>query len=210
MNSHGSWARLEQKLRQEARKFKSIFVSSCLLPKATPAETTTPVATPKIPSGYVLDSCALRNFDEYEEYVGHVLKMLPPMPYHVTSTIRREVHNKERLCNARYIKINFDDVTTRLEKILGQKISYNELSSELTNVAKILRSGLSKLHSGDDEILAFTVITKSTLITSDKDLMECCRKVGCKYINLDELVRNSNLVSQMPYQFQKSRGVSLS
>ena len=177
---------------------------------ATKVQTTAPVETPKIQSGYVLDSCVLRNFDEYEECVGHVIKMLSPMPYHVTSTIKREVHNKERLCNARFIKINFDDVKSRLEKTLGQKISYNELSPEIINVAKILRSGLSKLHSGDDEILAFTVITKSTLITSDKDLMECCRKVGCKYINLDELIRNSNLVSQMPYQFQKSRGVSLS
>jgi len=168
--------------------------------KAQDAE---PKPTPKIESGYVFDSCVLRNFDEYEECVGYVLKMLSPMPYHVTSTIRREVHNKERLCNARFIKINFDDVKGRLEKTLREKISYNELSPEMINAARILRSGLSLLHSGDDEILAFTAITKSTLVTSDKDLMECCRKIDCKYINLDSLVQNSDLVCQMPYQFQK-------
>ena len=205
------------KLEQKVEKQLSNVFKNFLQSKTAPVETTTHIETTKIPSGYVPDSCVLRYFDEYEECIGHVLKMLPPMPYHVTSTIKREVQNKERLCNARYIKINFDDVKSRLEKILDQKISYNELSPKMANDAKILRSGLSKLHSGDDEILAFTVLTKSTLITRDYDLMECCEKIGCKYKNLDLLVQNSNLVCQMPYEFQKSRqkesryrGVSLS
>ena len=167
---------------------------------------------PVIQAGYVLDSCTIRYFDEYE-CVGLVLKnMSEKMPYHITSVNRREIQHRGRLHNARLIKIDFDSVISRFEKILGTKINYNEISPEIQNTAKILRqsllhyrnkNGKPLLHSGDDEILAFTLMTKSTLITSDKGLIKCCKIIDCKYIDLHIEMQESRLVFALPYEFVK-------
>ena len=206
------------------------FVEKFKVRKVSEAKTLTTLSktnkveyTSTIASGYVLDTCILRYLDEYPD-LCLVLKDMSELPYYVTAINKKELENKERLCNAKFIKINFDDVINKIEKISGKKINYKEITDEVEHTSRMFQIALSNyrrdgkklLHSGDSEILAFAVKTKSKLITSDKGLIECCKKVNCEYIDFHNKVRNCKQVFQVPYEFRTRgknisyRGVSLS
>ena len=73
------------KLKQFVKKFTSRKVSDKVEIIANLPDREKINCAPVIQSGYVLDSCTIRYFDEYE-CVGLVLKnMSEKMPYHVTS-----------------------------------------------------------------------------------------------------------------------------
>jgi len=75
------------------------------------------------------------------------------------------------------------DVIKTVQQSLGIKI----LVQDVTDIEKIqalaMASRYPKLHSGDREILAFSLHHKSTLLTCDKGLIQCCNRFGGNVIN---------------------------
>ncbi len=51
-----------------------------------------------------------------------------------------------------------------------------------------LESCCEFLHSGDSAILAFAKITKTTLVTFDKNLIISCSKLGVKALNPSKMM----------------------
>tara|TARA_B100000029_G_C17381151_1_gene889758 strand:+ start:468 stop:986 length:519 start_codon:yes stop_codon:yes gene_type:complete len=130
---------------------------------------------------YVIDSCDLLNVANYPTAGIRLQEIIDPENnfVYVTSQSKYEIEN---------LGHNFDGILDNAERNLNAKIHYVEISYVVRENAKILKCGLNKLHRGDDVIFAYCVTNKCILITSDNGLIECCKKVGCSYICVQNIM----------------------
>ena len=82
---------------------------------------------------------------------------------------------------------NFDNIVQQIESSLQTKVVYGKITSALRRDAKKLVKRCSTLHPGDSEILAYAMSTNTTLITSDKGLLQAANIVNVPTINPNTL-----------------------
>jgi len=80
-------------------------------------------------------------------------------------------------------------VYRELSHCFGNDIVLVNIPYEVRLDARLLRELCPTLHSGDDEILAFSIATNSVLVTCDRGLIEAARMSGVSFINPDLLHR---------------------
>ena len=135
-------------------------------------------------ASYTLDTCAMIEVYEHPSVGGLMACRLDSSTsnFYVCSMTMTELENK-----------NYDsyDVVARVQQHLGAKIIVGDVSPQVSENAEILSSACPCLHCGDKEILSFAISKRSTLVTADKGLIECCRKVGAKAINLHGLATHN-------------------
>ena len=139
---------------------------------------------------YVFDTCDLLNVFSHP-CAGAVIKEKIDFEEDlviVTSQTKKEVERKG---------MDFQEVISYVETTLGTKIVCEEISEQTISHARVLRKMLRELHRGDDFILAHCVTTKSILVTSDNDLKACCKKIGTKYVCVNEEM-NRYVKKQIP------------
>ena len=134
-------------------------------------------------TSYTLDTCAMIYIYEHPNVGGLMACRLDSSKsnFYVCSMTRMELERKG---------YDFYDVVAKVQQNLGAKIIVEDVTSQVIENANILSSGCPCLHWGDKEILSFAISKHSILVTSDKGLLKCCRKVGAKAINLHGLVTN--------------------
>jgi len=137
--------------------------------------------------GYLWDTCSIMNTEDYPEilkYGSDIINKLYNGPMYVLTLSNYEYANKK--CPANYKEKIIDRGFTgkprdlhstllKLSKSLQVPIIQINVknSLEIKQLEKKLLPELDKfgLHPGDSTFLAFTILTKSTLITSDNRLL---------------------------------------
>ena len=155
--------------------------------------------------GYVFDSNILMHFEDYEDHEdyedllknGHKLvNKLDNKPIYVLSASKNEFQNKKCPKNTFELnrdehftgkKRNFENILNKLPSSLKSNIYYVNITKcqEVIDLAKILLPDLRSwgLHKADSQFLSFSKLTKSTLITCDKDLITSCNRARCDVID---------------------------
>ena len=135
-------------------------------------------------ASYTLDTCVMIYVYENPNIGGLVACRLDSSKsnLYVCSMTRMELERKG---------YDFYDVVAKVQQNLGAKIIVEDVTSQVIENANILSSGCPCLHYGDREILSFAISNHSILVTSDKGLLNCCRKVGAKAINLHALASSN-------------------
>ena len=135
-------------------------------------------------TSYTLDTCAMIYIYEHPNVGGLIACRLDSSKsnFYVCSMNRTELERKG---------YDFYDVVARVQQNLGAKIIVEDVTPQISDNANILSSACPCLHCGDREILSFAISKRSTLVTADKGLIECCRKVGAKAINLHGLATHN-------------------
>ena len=135
-------------------------------------------------ASYTLDTCVMIYVYENPNIGGLVACRLDSSKsnFYVCSMTRMELERKG---------YDFYDVVARVQQNLGAKIIVEDVTPQVIENANILSSGCPCLHYGDREILSFAISNHSILVTSDKGLLNCCRKVGAKAINLHALASSN-------------------
>ena len=82
---------------------------------------------------------------------------------------------------------NFDNIVQQIESSLQTKVVYGRITSALRRDAKNLLKRCSTLHPGDSEILAYAISSNTTLLTSDKGLLQAANIVKVPTINPNTL-----------------------
>ena len=205
-------------------------------------------STPKLEPGYVIDANTLMEYEDYPEIkkYGHdIVNKLLNKPIYVLSTSKREYVGKKcpknkpfaddpRFLHEQVLDIpytgkprDFNATLNSFLQSLNVPIYYVmiESSSEIREMAEKLLPDLEKfgLHDPDSMYLAFVQDTKSTLITSDKDLIKCCKYAPqrLRYIRFDTLLekimqpspitevlrKRREYYKDKPYHPSKERGV---
>ena len=95
----------------------------------------------------------------------------------VTSQTRKEIEK---------LGMNYGSIIESVSEMLGCQIYDLELNSEIKSNAKFLNESLKPLHCGDDAILSAAITTKSTLVTADRQLAKCAKKLGCQVKMIQE------------------------
>ena len=172
-------------------------------------------STPKLESGYVVDANTLMEYEDYPEikkYGRKIVNKLRNEPIYVLSISKEEfvgmkvAKNKPFADDPKFLHEqvldiprtgkprNFAITLNSFLQSLNVPIYYVEIesSSKIREMAEKLLPDLEKfgLHDPDSMYLAFVQDTKSTLITSDKDLIKCCKYAPqhLRYIRFDELL----------------------
>ena len=165
--------------------------------------------TSKLPPGNVIETCALMAVEDHPEIKKYGKKMMAKLPNkrnYVLSTSKKEYYNKKCYSSRiEHIKDkngkcpptgkprDFHKRIVELAKWKGAPIYYVniEKSEEILRKATELAVRFAKvtrhLH-GDNFILAFAVLTKSTLVTLDGGLGHCAKKSNVKTIRLDTIL----------------------
>ena len=135
-------------------------------------------------ASYTLDTCVMIYVYENPNIGGLVVCRLDSSKsnFYVCSMTRMELERKG---------YDFYDVVAKVQQNLGAKIIVEDVTPQVIENASILSSGCPCLHYGDREILSFAISNHSILVTSDKGLLNCCRKVGAKAINLHALASSN-------------------
>ena len=172
-------------------------------------------STPKLESGYVVDANTLMEYEDYPEikkYGRDIVNKLRNEPIYVLSISKEEfvgmkvAKNKPFADDPKFLHEQVLDIP-RTGRPRNFAITFNsflqslnvpiyyvviESSSEIREMAEKLLPDLEKfgLHDPDSMYLAFVQDTKSTLITSDKDLIKCCKYAPqqLKYVIFHELL----------------------
>jgi hypothetical protein len=159
-------------------------------------------STPKLEPGYVIDANTLMEYEDYPEITKcgrNIVNKLRNEPIYVLSTSKVEFVDKRcpsdkpfaddpKFLHELVLNIphtgkprNFDNTLNIFLTSLNVPIYYVMIKSspEIRRRAQELLQDfpslkLFDLHHPDSTYLAFTRDTKSTLITSDKDLIKCC------------------------------------
>ena len=205
-------------------------------------------STPKLEPGYVIDANTLMEYEDYPEikkYGRDIANKLRNEPIYILSTSKEEFVNKkcpknkpfadnskflyEQVLDIPYTgkPRNFDGVLNSFLQSLSVPIYYVKIESTWEirrNATKLLPDlKIFGLHYPDNMYLAFTQYTKSTLITSDNDLIKCCDYAPqrLKYIRfhmlLEKIMQPSPITEVLrkrreyykdkPYHPSKERGV---
>ncbi len=189
-------------------------------------------STPKLESGYVVDANTLMEYEDYPEikkYGCDIVNKLFNKPIYVLSISKREFAGKKRPKNKPFADNskflyeqvldipytgnprNFDNTLNSFLQSLSVPIYYVKIesSSEIREGAKKLLPDLEifGLHDPDSIYLAFTQATKSTLITSDKNLIKCCKYAPrqLKYVMFHELLEKTMQPSPITKVLRKRR-----
>ena len=141
----------------------------------------------ELKSGHLWDTCSIMNTEDHPEILQHgcdIINKLYNKPMYVLTLSEKEYANKkcpkdrdEKIINRGFTgkPREFYHTLVELSKSLQVPIYLVnvENSLEIKQSEKKLLSELRKfgLHLGDSTFLAFTQLTKSTLITSDKRLI---------------------------------------
>ena len=148
------------------------------------------------PSGYILETNAFFHFEDYTEILecaNQIKNKLIDKPIYVLSKTKDEYVGKRCPKNRNELirdngytgkKRDFNKTLKQLAESLGTDIHYVDVTnmSEIKELAKKSNQNLKDfgLHDADSIFLAFTKLTKSILITCDKDLIRCCNLAQCK------------------------------
>ena len=166
--------------------------------------------TSKLPPGNVIETCALMAFEDHhseiKKYGKKMMAKLPNKRNYVLSTSKKEYYNKKCYSSKiEHIKDkngkspptgkprDFHKRIVELAKWKGAPIYYvkieksEEILRKATEFAVRFAKVTRHLH-GDNFILAFARITKSTLVTLDGGLVHCAKKSNVKTIRLDTLL----------------------
>ena len=169
--------------------------------------------TSKLPPGNVWDTCGLMAFEDHPEIKKHGLGIMAKLPNernYVLSPSKNEYRDK-KCYSSRIEQIkskdgsskptgqprNFYKTKLELAKSLGKPIYYVKFPRRFENSNEILRKAIELLMRfpkinrhlhGDNFILAFACITKSTLVTLDHQLAYCSRKSKVKTILFSPLL----------------------
>ena len=165
--------------------------------------------TSKLPPGNIIETCALMAVEDHPEIKKYGKKMMAKLPNkrnYVLSTSKKEYYDKKCYSSRiEHIKDkngkcpptgkprDFHKRIVELAKWKGAPIYYVKIekSEEILRKATELAVRFAKvtrhLH-GDNFILAFVCITKSTLVTLDGGLVHCAKKSNVKTIRLDTLL----------------------
>ena len=165
--------------------------------------------TSKLPPGNVIETCALMAVEDHPEIKKYGKKMMAKLPNkrnYVLSTSKKEYYNKKCYSSRiEHIKDkngkcpptgkprDFHKRIVELAKWKGAPIYYvnieksEEILRKATEFAVRFAKVTRHLH-GDNFILAFARITKSTLVTLDGGLVHCAKKSNVKTIRLDTLL----------------------
>ncbi len=189
-------------------------------------------SAPKLESGYIVDANTLIDYEDYPEikkYGCHIVNKLRNQPIYVLSTSKREYVGKKcpknkpfaddpRFLHEQVLDIpytgkprNFNTTLNSFLQSLNVPIYYVKIESslEIRRSAKELLPDLEKfgLHEPDNIYLAFTQATKSTLITSDGDLIKCCNYAPqrLKYIGFRTLIEKIMQPSPITKVLRKRR-----
>ncbi len=137
----------------------------------------------KTPSkSYVLDTCIGRRCYENPAYLD-MLKM--KIDLESSQTVFTQVSIYEVDKRAEY---GFDDMQSKLESSFGTEIKVQKITYDMSQLGIWLIDNNEGLHTPDDRILAYAMITNSVLITCDKGLETAARNVDQDVINPDRIV----------------------
>ena len=192
-------------------------------------------STLKLESGYVVDANTLIEYEDYPEikkYGRDIVNKLRNDPIYILSTSKEEFVGKKcpknkpfaddpKFLHEQVLDIphtgkprNFDTTLNSFLQSLSVPIYYVKIESSLEirrRAQKLLQDfpnlKLFDLHHPDSTYLAFAQATKSTLITSDKDLIKCCKYAPqqLKYIKFDELLEKIMQPSPITKVLRKRR-----
>jgi len=156
----------------------------------------------QLPPGHLLDTCTQINFEDYTEIMksGHkFVDKLQNIRFYILSKSKDEFVGKkcpknrpEQVRDVRYTgkPRNFDNNLSNIAKSLGVEIYYVEIenSPEIQDLAVKMLPKLSNfgLHEPDNFFLSFAELTKSSMITSDQDLIRCCKQNQLPFENFDD------------------------
>lgn len=141
------------------------------------------IAMVKTPSkSYVLDTCIGRRCYENPAYLD-MLKM--KIDLESSQTVFTQVSIYEADKRAEY---GFDDMQSKLESSFGTEIKVQKITYDMSQLGIWLIDNNEGLHTPDDRILAYAMITNSVLITCDKGLETAARNVDQDVINPDRIV----------------------
>lgn len=130
---------------------------------------------------------------------------------------RLDLKKSQLLINSRSIKeLKKHDVSNDVAFELLSKYFPNQVKMMTISIsdfldASRLRRQCPTLHKGDDEILAFSINNKSTLITADRGLIESAKQYGVDCINYHLLhdTQQNNTISHEPQKLLKP-GIKIS
>lgn len=80
---------------------------------------------------------------------------------------------------------DYGSVSEKLSEVFETAISFTGITDDMFTDAKYMQRIYPTLHSGDDEVLAFTIATNSILITCDKGLFQAAKRAKAIVINPD-------------------------
>ena len=186
--------------------------------------------TSKLPPGNLWDTCdlmAIEDHPEIKKYGPDIMAKLPNERNYILSLSRKEFRNK-RCYSSRTEHVknkdgsspptgkprDFHKAKLELAKLVGN-FYYVKFPSRFEDSNEILRKAIElllrfpknnrHLH-GDNFILAFACITKSTLVTLDHELTYCSRKSKVKTINFSALL--SEIMGESPMKtIEKEREI---
>ena len=183
--------------------------------------------TSKLPPGNVIETCALMAVEDHPEIKKYGKKMMAKLPNkrnYILSTSKKEYHNK-RCYSSRIEHVKdkngkcpptgkpreFHKTVVGFAKSSDGPIYYVkiETSEEILRKAieLVVRFAKTTRHlHGDNFILAFACITKSTLVTLDGGLVYCAKKSKVKTIHLSTLL--SEIMGESPMEaIEKEREI---
>ena len=135
------------------------------------------------PKKYVLDSCIGRRCYENSSYFDMLKIKVSNLS---TSTIVfTAVSEYEINKRAEY---GFDKLHSQLESSIGSDIPIGQISYRMHQLGIWLCDNIQGLHSPDNQILAYAMLTDSVLITCDKGLEDAAISAGQDVINPDRTI----------------------
>lgn len=137
------------------------------------------------PTGFTLDTCVVINICENPN-LADLLKCridFGDSPVYLSSQTINE---------AQRYGFDLDTVVSVLKQRLGTPILCESVTSQMYHNALEMENRCSTLHSGDSEILAFSISKGTTLVSCDKGLISAANTLGCSSVNPDILPSNSS------------------
>lgn len=136
------------------------------------------VATRK---AFTFDTCVILKICQGERNFADCLKC------------RIDFAGSEILLNSKTVEemqrhgFDYDSVSEKLSEVFETAVSFTGISDDVFADAKYMQRIYPTLHSGDDEVLAFTVETNSILVTCDRGLFKAAKLAKATVINPDIL-----------------------
>ena len=86
------------------------------------------------------------------------------------------------------VKCGFDELHSQLEFAIDSEISIETITYDMKELGIWLHNNILGLHSPDNQILAYAMLTDSVLITCDKGLEDAAISAGQDVINPDRTI----------------------
>ncbi len=135
------------------------------------------------PKKYVLDTCIGRRcYDNYAycDMLKTKVSDLPTSTVVFTSVSVYEIDKR--------VECGFGELYLQLKSDINSEITIQKITYNMKKLGIWLCNNISGLHSPDNEILAYAMLTNSVLITCDKGLEEAAKSVSQDVINPDHII----------------------